>query len=199
MGIPAAQRICCALAFAVLVPACGAVPASAPSPAPSATTGCSPSPSPSPSASPFAELSISPSPSTVPTVAKQRSIQISLSAQHLWARDGETVVVSVDVTTGRPELPTPTGRFKILAKYSPYRFISPWPRGSPYYYEPVTVGYAMLFAAGGYFIHDAAWQQNFGPGGNLRTGSHGCVNVPPAAMPALYRWARVGEAVVITR
>ena len=97
-----------------------------------------------------------------------------------------------------PELPTPTGSFRIMAKYSPYRFISPWPKGSPYYYEPLDVGYAMLFASGGYFIHDASWQRNFGPGGNLKTGSHGCVNVPPAAMPAVYQWTRVGDPVLIT-
>lgn len=107
------------------------------------------------------------------------------------------MVVSTDVTTGQPALPTPTGRFAIMAKYSPYRFISPWPKGSPYYYDPLDVGYAMLFAEGGYFIHDAWWQRNFGPGGNLKTGSHGCVNVPPAAMPALYQWARVGDPVDI--
>jgi lipoprotein-anchoring transpeptidase ErfK/SrfK len=106
--------------------------------------------------------------------------------------------VSTDVTTGMPALPTPTGQFHILAKYSPYRFVSPWPRGSPYYYDPLWVDYAMLFANGGYFIHDAWWQPNFGPGANVKTGSHGCVNVPPPAMPALYSWARVGDNVVVT-
>ena len=124
-------------------------------------------------------------------------IRISLSAQHLWALDNGKVVVSTDVTTGMPALPTPIGSFRIIAKYSPYQFISPWPPGSPYHYDPLWVDYAMLFAAGGYFIHDAWWQRNFGPGGNLKTGSHGCVNVPPGAMPALYRWARVGELVVV--
>ena len=108
------------------------------------------------------------------------------------------MVVSTDVTTGMPDLPTPTGTFKIMAKYSPYRFISPFPRGSPYYFDPLDVNYAMLFADGGYFIHDAWWQRNFGPGGNLKTGSHGCVNVPTPAMPALYQWAQVGDPVVIT-
>jgi lipoprotein-anchoring transpeptidase ErfK/SrfK len=107
------------------------------------------------------------------------------------------VVVSTDVTTGMPDLPTPTGTFKIMAKYSPFQFISPWPRGSPYFYEPLWSDYALLFADGGYFIHDAWWQQNFGPGGNLKTGSHGCVNVPVPQMPNLYKWAQVGDRVVV--
>ena len=159
----------------------------------------SPSPSASPSASPTASPTAAPSPSRhpLPTPRPRRVIAISLSAQRLWAYQDGAVVVSTDVTTGMPALPTPTGTFRILAKYSPYRFISPWPAGSPYHYEPVWVDHAMLFAGGGYFIHDAWWQRNFGPGGNLKTGTHGCVNVPPAAMPALYRWANVGDLVTV--
>ena len=35
-------------------------------------------------------------------------------------------------------------------------------------------------------IHDASWRSNFGGEIYKRNGSHGCVNVPPALMPALY-------------
>src|ERR1051326_2233675 len=180
-----------ALAFALLVVlgACGrpSFAGASPNPSPSAA----PSPVPSPSARPM------PSPSPEPSPSAKRSIRISLSAQHLWAYDGNRVVVSTVITTGMPALPTPTGTFHVQAKYSPYRFVSPWARGSPFYYDPLWVDYAILFADGGYFIHDAWWQSNFGPGGNFKTGSHGCVNVPPAAMPALYAWAVIGELVVI--
>lgn len=181
-----------ALAVAVLLAACGTPVATAPAPTPSAQGGCSPAPGSSPADSPSPQLSPTPSPA-------QRSIEVSLSAQHLWAYEGQTVVISTDVTTGMPALPTPAGSFHITAKYSPYRFISPWPKGSPYYYDPLDVDYAMLFAAGGYFIHDAWWQRNFGPGGNLKTGSHGCINVPSAAMAGLYEWTQVGDLVVITQ
>jgi L,D-transpeptidase-like protein len=148
--------------------------------------------------------SATPTPGEAPTpiaaghLPPARQIRIALSVQHLWAYEGSAIVVSTDVTTGMPALPTPTGHFHVIAKYSPYYFVSPWPRGSPYFYESVWVDYAILFADGGYFIHDAAWQQNFGPGGNLKTGSHGCVNVPPRAMPALYEWARGGDDVIVT-
>lgn len=189
VGWARARRIGQVLAVIVLMTGCGYRPASAPLPTPSPTPGCSPPPGPIASSTP----------SSVPTPTPERTIKISLSAQHLWAYEGPKAIVSIDVTTGTPALPTPTGTFQILAKYSPYRFISPWPKGSPYYYDPLDVDYAMLFAAGGYFIHDAWWQQNFGPGGNLKTGSHGCVNVPPGAMPRLYNWAEVGDPVVITQ
>lgn len=172
----------------LLVAACGSAAGELPAPSASPSTAVSPSPStPSPS----------PSPSTAPTPAAQHVIRISLSLQHMWAYEGETLVFSSDITTGMPALPTPTGQFRIVAKYSPYEFISPWGPGSPYYYDPLWVNYAILFADGGYFIHDAWWQTNWGPGANLKTGSHGCVNVPPSAMPALYRWATAGDLVVI--
>lgn len=122
---------------------------------------------------------------------------ISLGSQHLWAYDGDAVVVDTIVATGRPELPTVTGTFRILAKYSPYEFISPWPRGSPYWYAPVWSTYAMEFESSGFFIHDAPWRSVWGPGANVTAGSHGCVNVPIAPMARLYAWARVGDAVVV--
>ena len=185
------------LALVLLLGACGrpyaALPSPEPTPTPTPTPTAYPSPSPSTSPSPAP----SPSQSSRPSTPEVREIKISLSQQHLWAYVGDVVVVSTAVTTGMPALPTPAGTFRITAKYSPYKFISPWPRGSPYFYEPLWVDYAMLFADGGYFIHDAWWQQNFGPGGNLKTGSHGCVNVPVPIMPALYKWAQVGDTVVI--
>ncbi len=35
-------------------------------------------------------------------------------------------------------------------------------------------------------IHDASWRSNFGGQIYQTNGSHGCINVPPALMPALY-------------
>ena len=181
-----------------VVAACGVLLLAACGSAPLLEASVSPSPAASPRApSPTARPSPPAPPSATGTIAPRREILIDLGQQHVWAYEGSKVIVSTDVTTGMPALPTPAGHFHIQAKYSPYRFVSPWGRGSPYYYDPLWSDYAMLFADGGYFIHDAWWQRNFGPGGNLKTGSHGCVNVPPAAMPALYAWARPGDDVII--
>ena len=193
MGLSGTVRRFATAAVAVaLLGACGSV-ASIPG------GGPSPSPTAQPTTAPSASPTVRPSPAHVPVPTPQlgRLIKISLSAQHLWVYEFGVVVVSTDVTTGMPDLPTPTGAFTILAKYSPYKFISPWPSGSPYYYDPLWVDYAMLFADGGYFIHDAWWQRNFGPGGNLKTGSHGCVNIPVGTMPSLYAWARIGDKVMV--
>jgi lipoprotein-anchoring transpeptidase ErfK/SrfK len=135
-----------------------------------------------------------------------KRIVVSLGRQALTAFDGDTAVLSTLVTTGGPELPTPTGTFQVLAKFSPFTFHSPWPKSSPYWYPDSPTSYAMLFEDGGYFIHDAPWRSYFGPGSNAvdgrpggnGTGTHGCVNVPFGVQARLFAWADVGTPVVVT-
>jgi hypothetical protein len=134
-----------------------------------------------------------------------KRILISLSKQQLWAFDGFHYVLSSLVTTGNPALPTPTGNFPILGKYSPFTFVSPWPPGSKYYYAPSYTNYALLFDNRGYYVHDAPWRTDYGPGTNTTvgtpgqnyTGSHGCVNVPYAAEQQLFAWATIGTIVQV--
>lgn len=135
----------------------------------------------------------------------RRRIVVSLSQQRLIAYDGTRAVADTLVTTGNQKLPTPIGVFHILEKLHPYTFISPWPQGSPYYYEPSSVQYALMFNWNGYFIHDAPWRTIFGPGSNTQpgipgqnlTGTHGCVNVPPSFAAWLFAWAPVGTVVQV--
>ncbi len=134
-----------------------------------------------------------------------KRIIISLSKQRLWAFDGSHYVMSSLVTTGNPALPTPTGAFPILGKYSPFTFVSPWPPGSQYYYAPSYTNYALLFDNRGYYVHDAPWRGHFGPSSNTTTGTpgqnytgtHGCVNVPFTMMQPLYQWATIGAVVEV--
>jgi lipoprotein-anchoring transpeptidase ErfK/SrfK len=124
-------------------------------------------------------------------------IVVSIAEQRLTAyQDGAVVLTSV-VATGQPALPTPTGTFHLMTKSSPYKFVSPWPKGDQYWYPTEWVSYAMLFADDGYFLHDAPWRTVWGPGANLTRGSHGCINVPKAAMATLYSWATVGTTVIV--
>ena len=127
----------------------------------------------------------------------RRRIVVSVTRQHLWAFDGSRVVIDTVIGTGRPELPTLHGTYKVFYKASPFRMASDWPRSSPYWYEPAWVEYVMEFISGGYFIHDAPWRTRWGPGANLTAGSHGCVNVPTPVMAAFYRWTALGDEVVV--
>jgi lipoprotein-anchoring transpeptidase ErfK/SrfK len=123
---------------------------------------------------------------------------VSLSLGHLWIVVDRRVIFDTPVTTGMPALATPVGDFSVLQKKSPIHWISPFPIGSPYYYPPTLWSQqGLLFRDGGYWIHDADWQANWGPGANQISGSHGCVNVPVGAMPTIYAWAVLGDAVLI--
>jgi hypothetical protein len=129
-------------------------------------------------------------------------ITISLSLQEMVFYQDGCVVKATAVSTGRPQLRTPAGTFHIFNKQSPFQFISPWPKSSPFYYFPSWVSWVMEFAGGGYFIHDAPWESSgaYGPGSedNPFAASHGCVHVPTPVMQWAYPWTPNGTPVVIS-
>lgn len=149
-------------------------------------------------------------PATAPAVAVAAAVvggkyvTVSVGRQAWTAFENGRVVNGGPVTTGRPELYTPMGRFTVLSKHSPYTFVSPWGRGSPFWYETATSRYALRITGNGIFLHDAPWRPYYGPGTNRphtdpdgvwRTGSHGCINMPFQAAAWLYGWAPVGTPV----
>lgn len=177
----------------------------------------------------------SPVPAGTPAApsAQGRVILVSLSRQQLYAYDHGKFAFTIMVETGRPELPTPTGVFHIFSKNCsdrtwttnkfptlahnvncpehngdgyPEMFNSPWPAGSPYWYAPTHINYAMKFRDGGFYLHDAWWHEKFGPGGNIphqlsngdwETGSHGCVGMKISDAAKLYAWAPLGTTVYV--
>lgn len=133
-------------------------------------------------------------------------ILVSLSQQWLWAYQNQHLALASPVTTGMPQLPTPQGNYFVQSKATNVTFYSLWPPGSPFYYSPEHINYAMFFRDIGYYIHDAPWRHAFGPGtqyphtdpdGTWETGSHGCVNMPTPAAAALYAWVGVGARIII--
>ncbi|HEY8642956.1 MAG TPA: L,D-transpeptidase, partial [Candidatus Dormibacteraeota bacterium] len=130
-----------------------------------------------------------------------RKIVVNLGQQHLYAYENGKLLMDTDVTTGRPQLPTPPGDYKIFYKASPYLMRSPWPAWSPYWYPDTWISYAMEFIDGGYFLHDAPWRDWFGPGSQYGNGTHGCVNIPGGEGSGpifwLWNWAQIGDEVVV--
>lgn len=135
-----------------------------------------------------------------------KMIVVSTESQSAVMYQAGQEVNSTPVTTGGPELPTDHGVFHIYLEASPFTFHSPWPPGSPYYYNPTPIQYWMPFD-GGEGLHDASWRSNFGPGsnvaptdlgtGNTILGTHGCVNMPLAAAAFTYSWAPIGTTVIV--
>jgi len=103
-------------------------------------------------------------------------------------KDGK-LIRSFQVTTGRVERPALPGVWTVQDRKSPDQFKSSDPPGSPYWYPPTPIQYAILYHWGGFFVHDAWWRVNFGPGTQFPhydvggdesfagNGSHGCVNM----------------------
>jgi hypothetical protein len=117
-------------------------------------------------------------------------IVVSLAEQALRVYQNGNLVRGFQVTTGQAALPSLPGVWPVLDRESPTVFKSPDPPGSPYWYPDTPIHYAILYHAGGYFIHDSWWRADYGPGTQFPhydsggdesfagTGSHGCVNVP---------------------
>jgi len=125
--------------------------------------------------------------------------EVDISAQHMWyIVDGQPVFETA-VITGNPNLRwgTPAGKFKILEKLSPKTLrgnIDP-ATGQPEYIQPVDYWARVTWSGVGF--HDCTWHQTFGGDIYLRNGSHGCINMPPAAAAEFYGMVYVGCPVII--
>lgn len=135
-----------------------------------------------------------------------QAILVSIDNQTLYAYQNDTLIAWTYVTTGRPELQSPYGYYHVTAKLQSTTFYSKWPPGSPYYYPPAHINYALRFLGTDFFIHDYTPRLYYGPGTNVwhqnpdgtwETGSHGCVETPLDKMQWLYNWATVGTPVVL--
>lgn len=142
-------------------------------------------------------------------ISTGKVILVNLTTQHLYAYQDGVLVNDFLITSGRPELLTPTGNFTVLDKAANVTFYSPWPPSSPYYYSPEFVPYALRLTNDGIFIHAAPWREpgDFGPGtqyphtlpdGTQSTGSHGCINTTTADGGWTYNWAPIGTPVIIS-
>ncbi len=141
-----------------------------------------------------------------PPSSQGKVIVISLSRQWMYVYQNGALVYNAAVMTGRPSLATPTGTYHVFAKLSPTTFYSPWPPGSPYYYPPTHINYALEWKVGGFFLHDSWWHSVYGPGTNgwhydpvygWQWGTHGCVAMPISAAAWLYNWAPIGTTVQV--
>jgi len=139
---------------------------------------------------------------------------VSIRAQHLWACEGTKTVYDNPVITGMELYPadlTPTGTYKISGKLTAQYLKGSDATGSWDDY----VNYWMPFLYnqyGAYGFHDLTASANGANGrddsdfGNVdinqpytaaKHGSHGCVEMPLAAMKWLYDWAPVDTTVSI--
>jgi LysM repeat protein len=111
-------------------------------------------------------------------------IEVDLSSQRTYAHEGSAVARTMIVSTGISRYPTPTGQFRIYAKYPAVAM------SGPGYYLP-GVPHTMFFYRG-YALHGTYWHNNFG-----HPMSHGCINLTKTDAAWLYSWAPKGTLVSI--
>jgi len=133
-----------------------------------------------------------------------KSVIVSFQAQHAWAFEGAKVVMDTPVTTGirgEGDFGTDFGPMKVLHKDHPWKFQSPWPKGSPHWYPDTVVQWTVFFTVTGEAFHDADWQPDstLGPGSQFTQGlqSHGCIHLPAYRAQWMYGWADVGMPVIV--
>lgn len=122
------------------------------------------------------------------TQGVKKIIYVDLSKQLLYAYEGDNLVYTFPVSTGK-WYPTPTGTFHIWIKLRATRMAGGNPAIGTFYDLP-NVPYTMFFAndevdrSRGFSLHGAYWHNNFG-----HTMSHGCVNMRIEDAKKLYNWA----------
>lgn len=116
-------------------------------------------------------------------------LMVSMVEQALRLYQDGKLVASFHVTTGRVERPALPGIWTVQDRKSPDEFKSTDPPGSPFWYPPTHINYAILYHWGGFFVHDAWWRLTYGPGTQFPhidasgdttfsgNGSHGCINM----------------------
>ena len=123
-------------------------------------------------------------------------IDVDISAQMVrYYRDGSLVFSSSCVTGHRNNgTTTDTGTYYILNKIRDTVLRGDNVDGTKY---ESPVKYWLGVTWGGQGFHDADWRDKFGGSIWVNNGSHGCINMPPAKMPALFNAVEVGMPVVM--
>ena len=133
---------------------------------------------------------------------------VALTEQTLRMYQDDVLVGMILVVTGQPAAQTPPGLWHILTKETNVTFTSGEKPGSPLWYPDTHINYAMKYKEWGYYLHDATWRRDFGPGTNLphddytapgysNVGSHGCINMSLDDIRQLFDWAEIGIPVIV--
>ena len=124
-------------------------------------------------------------------------IDIDLSRQHAVYFENGKIKFETDIVTGSVAAghSTPTGIFQVLNKLRNIT-LKGGSKKQHTYYESF-VNYWIGFYGAGYGMHDATWRNSFGGDIYESSGSHGCVNMPPSKIPALYNMVSIGTPVIV--
>lgn len=117
-------------------------------------------------------------------------VEVNLTAQHLFFYKEGNLIVETDFVSGNlsKDWGTPVGTYPVQYKENDATL-----NGEDY---STPVKYWMPFN-GNIGFHDAPWRSEFGKNIYLKSGSHGCINMPPAAAKKMFENIKRGVAVVV--
>ena len=116
-------------------------------------------------------------------------VEVNLSTQHMFVVKNGSTVLESDFVSGNvaKNWTTPAGAFPLT-----YKTRNATLKGEGY---STPVDYWMPFN-GGIGFHDAPWRSAFGGQIYKTSGSHGCINLPPAVAKKLYEYVDSGFPVL---
>lgn len=116
-------------------------------------------------------------------------VEIDLSLQHIWVYKDGKLVVDSDCVTGNSSrgFDTPTGIYQITYKERNATLVG------ENYSSDVTYWMPFYYNVG---LHDAPWRNSFGGKIYKRSGSHGCVNLPPKVAEKVFATVEKGTPIV---
>lgn len=123
-------------------------------------------------------------------------VEVDLTGQHVYMVKDGAVVWDAPCVTGNSakKYDTPAGIYSLTYKERD-RVLRGAKRADGSYEYESPVSYWMPFN-GGIGLHDANWRGSFGGSIYKTNGSHGCVNLPPSKVPALYEMVYKGMPVI---
>lgn len=127
-----------------------------------------------------------------------RWVDVNISTQTARAMQGNTVVYTAPVTTGRPGFPTPRGTFSVIRRLASTNMSSATigiPVSSPNGYFQPNVQFVQYFTGAGDALHANYWQPD-SVFGNTPT-SHGCVGMRTGDAAFFWNFAGIGTPVVV--
>lgn len=117
-------------------------------------------------------------------------IDVDLSSQTLYQYEGEKLIASYKISSGKSSTPTPVGTFRINSKN-----LRAWSSSAKLW-----MPYWMAFIGSKYGLHELPeWPGGYKEGQNHlgMPVSHGCIRLGVGSAQKIYSWADVGTPVVI--
>jgi hypothetical protein len=119
-----------------------------------------------------------------------RHIEVNLSAQWLYAYEGNLPVFNAPIATGKDGFNTPTGSYAVYSKL-PMQTMTGSANGETWNVPNIPW---VQYVVGGCALHGTYWHDRWGTGARM---SHGCMNLNLDDAQWLYEWTDIGTTVNI--